>query len=172
MRARLLHGLRWLTGIAVVLTLWWGWQLQRERVVLHSLTRTATDVHQRIAQLRSEIARVQRVDRGTLDSLAHAAQTLQRVVQQLQQQELTVALTCQKHTNMTLAALSLVARPCQITIPPTGMLAVIEVIHAIEQTQVILPRVRLHVTEGMTMDVQVIGPVEQTMPHTLRRDTE
>ena len=172
MRVRLLHGLRWLTGIVIVLTLWWGWQLQRERVVLHSLTRTATEVHQRIAQLRSEIARVQRVGRGTLDSLADATQTLQRVVQQLQQQELTVTLTCQEHTNMTLAALSLVARPCQITMPPTDLLAAIGVMHAIEQTQVILPRVRLHETEGTTMEVQVIGPVEQTMPHTLRRDTE
>ena len=170
MPARFQQGLRWLTGIMVVMTLWWGWQLQHARVERDRLTRTASDIGQRISQVRTEIAQVHRVDRGTLDSLAHATQTLHGVVRR--QQELSMTLTCQEPMTLTLAMLALGARRCQITMPSTSLLAVIEVIHAIEQTQVILSRVRVHVTEGMTIDVQVIGPVEQTRPQTIGRDTE
>jgi hypothetical protein len=172
MSTRYQSGLRWVTAIAVVVTLWWGWQLQRERAVLQNLTRTATDVRQRIAHARAEIAHVHRADRGTLDSLARATQTLHGVVGRLQRQELTVTLTCQEPTTLTVATLPLVARRCHITLPPTSLLAVIEVIHAVEQTQVLLPRVRVHVTEGMTMDVHVIGPEESTRPQTIWRETE
>ena len=172
MDARFPRGRRWLTGILVVLTLWWGWQLQQARVARDRLTRTASDRGQRIAQVRTEIAQVHRVDRGTLDALARATQRLHEIVRQFQQQGLPVTLTCQEPTMLTLASLALGARRCQLTMPPTDLLAMIEVIHAIEQTQVILARVRLHVTEGMTMEVQVIGPVEQTRPQTIGRDTE
>jgi hypothetical protein len=172
MRERLQRGLRWLTGIAVVVTVWWGWQLQSERTVLHTLTRTATDAHQRITQLHTEITLVHGAGRGTLDSLAGAAHTLRRVVQQLQDQGLAVTLTCQEPTAMTLATLPLVALPCQITVPPTGLLAVVEVVRAIEQTQVVLPRVRLHVTEGTTIAVQVLGAEDQTTTQTRRRDAQ
>lgn len=170
MRERLQTGLQWFTGIAVAVTVWWGWQLQSERVVLHTLTRTATDARQRITQLHTELSHIQRAAHGTLDSLAVATHTLQRVVQQLQDQGLAVTLTCQEPTAMTLATLSLVALPCQITVPPTGLLAVVEVVCAIEQTQVVLPRVRLHVTEGTTIAVQVIGAEDQTTTQTRRRD--
>lgn len=171
MDARFPRGRRWLTGIVVVLTLWWGWQLQQARVERDRLTRTASAMGQRIAQVRTEIAQVHRVDRGTLDALAHATQRLYGVVRQWQQDQ-PVTLTCQEPTTLTLATLTLGARRCQLTMPPTDLLAMIEVIHAIEQTQVILARVRLHVTEGMTMEVQVIGPVEPTRPQTIGRDTE
>ena len=151
MRERLQTGLQWFTGIAVAVTVWWGWQLQSERVVLYTLTRTATDARQRITQLRTELSHVQRAAHGTLDSLARATHTFQRVVQQLRHQELAVTLTCQEQTTMTLATLPLVALPCQVMMPPTGLLAVVEVMRAIEQTQVVLPRVRLHTRESRTV---------------------
>lgn len=171
MGARFQQGMRWLTGIAVVLTLWWGWQLQHEIVVLRSLTHTATAVRQRITRLDTEITRVRRAERRPLAALAHATQTLHQVVRRLQQQELSVTLTCQDPTPVTLAELTLMARPCQLTMPATDLLAVIEVLRVLEQTQVVLVRLRLHRTEGMTMELQVIGPVEQTRSHrTIRRE--
>lgn len=171
MPARLQQGLRWLTGIMVVLTLWWGWQLQHARVERGRLTRTASDLAQRLSQVRTAIAQVHRVERGTLDALAHATQSLHGVVRQWRQ-EPRATLTCQDPTTLTLATLTLGARRCQITMPSTSLLAVIEALHAIEQTQVIVSRVRLYSMEGMTMDVHVIGPVEQTRPQTIGRDTE
>lgn len=171
MRERLQTGLRWLTGIAVAVTVWWGWQLQSERAVHHALTRTATDARQRITQVRAELTLVHRAGRGTLDSLARATQALQRVVQQVQDHGLAVTVTCQERTTMTLATLPLVALPCQITIPATGLLAVVEVVRAIEQTQVILSRVRLRGTEGSMIDLHVIGPVDQTTTQIIRRNT-
>ena len=172
MRERLQRGLRWLTGIAVVVTVWWGWQLQSERAVLHTLTRTAADAHQRITQLHTEISYVHGAGRGTLDSLASAVHTLRRVVQQVHDQGLAVTLTCQEPTAMTLATLPLMALPCQITVPPTGLLAVVEVMRAIEQTQVVLSRVRLHGTEGTVIEVRVIGPVVDTTTQTVRREQQ
>ena len=157
-------------GLTVAVTVWWGWQLQSERVVLHALTRTATEAHQRITQLRTALSQVQRATHGTLDSLARATHALQRVVQQLQHRGLAVTLTCQEQTTMTLAALPLVALPCQITMPPTGLLAVVEVVRAIEQTQVVLSRVRLHGTEGTAMEMRVIGPVDDTTTQTGGRE--
>jgi len=170
MMERLHTWLRWMTVVAVALTLWGWWQLHTEVALRQTLKHTESDAHRRVTRVRAELAQVQRTARGTLVSLSHAERALQRVVQQLQQRGLAVTVACQEQTAITLATLALTAVPCEITLPPTSMLSLVEVLTAIEQMQVVLQRVRVHMTDGTTIEVQVIGPLEHIVTQTVRRE--
>jgi len=162
MRARCMDAMRWSTAIVVALTVWWNCQLHRERAAYETLARHDQALRQRLAQAGSELAEVQQTTRGTLDSLSESTHTVERIVAQLQRQGVAVTMTCQEPTALTLATLSLVATPCRIVVPPLSVVSLIEVLTVIEQTQSLLQWMRIHVTEGTTIDLQLYGYAQPT----------
>ena len=157
MSARYRGAVQWSTGIVLTLTLWWGWQLHSTRTEYEILVRQDLAIRQRLAHAGSTLAEVQRSARGTLESLSGATHTLKRLVAQLQRQGRAVTMTCQEQTAFSVAALRLAAVPCRLMVPLVGLVSLIEVLTAIEQTQSLLQLMRIHVTEGTTIDLQLYG---------------